>query len=66
LYYFYKIDKHIEKLKNLKKKILNYVIKIIFSIFTLKLEKITFLVARIFAYFRFLFFLKKLNLINKK
>ena len=32
----------------------------------IKLEKTIFLVARIFAYFRFLFFLKKLNLINKK
>ena len=59
LYYFYKINKHSAKTKLLKKKTLNYIIKIIFIIFILKLDKIIFLAARIFAYFRFLSFLKK-------
>ena len=65
LYYFYKINKHKDKLEILKKKISNYIMKIIFYILIFKLEKVTFLAARIFAYSRFLFFLRKLNLINK-
>jgi GT2 family glycosyltransferase len=65
LYYFYKINKHKDKLEILKKKISNYIMKIIFYILIFKLEKVTFLAARIFAYLRFLFFLKTLNLINK-
>ena len=65
LYYFYKFDNCFYKLKNLKKKILSYVIKTIFYIFIFKFEKCVRFIARIYAYLRFLFFLKKLNFINK-
>jgi hypothetical protein len=39
-------------------------IRIIFFILILKLDKIIFLAARIFAYFRFLSFLKKNSIIE--
>jgi GT2 family glycosyltransferase len=59
LYYFYKVDNYINKLKTLKKKILSYIIKTFFYIFIFKFEKCIFFIARIFAYFRFLSYLKK-------
>ena len=59
LYYYYKINGHIIKIKNFNKKFLKYFAKIFFFLLILRLDKFIFFTAKIFAYFRFLFFLNR-------
>ena len=59
LYYYYKINSHIIKIKKFNKKFLKYFVKASFFLLILRLDKFIFFIAKIFAYFRFLFFLNR-------
>ena len=61
LYYFYKINNYKEKLKNLKKKIPSYFVKLFFSGLLLNFEKFFFYLSKISAYIKFNKLLKKIN-----
>jgi N-acetylglucosaminyl-diphospho-decaprenol L-rhamnosyltransferase len=58
LYYFYKINKHHEKLKNLRKKIPKYIFKFILNLVILRLNKSIYFFSKVFAFIRFYFFSK--------
>ena len=60
LYYFFKINKHFEIFKNLKKKIPNYIIKTIINFFLLRLTQSIYYFSRVAAFYKFN------KLLNKK
>ena len=62
LYYFFKIKKHFEIFKNLKKKIPNYIIKAIINFFLLRLTQSIYYFSRVAAFYKFNKLLNK----NKK
>jgi len=62
LYYFFKINKHFEIFKNLKKKIPNYIIKAIINFFLLRLTQSIYYFSRVAAFYKFNKLLNK----NKK
>jgi len=66
LYYFFKINMHDEKFKNLKKKILNYIIKSIVSLFLLRLTRSVYYFSKIAAFYKFNKLLNKNKLDNLK
>jgi len=53
LYYLYKVNLHYEKYDELKKKISNYLFKLILNLIILRLDKFTYYLAKILAYKRF-------------
>ena len=59
LYYFFKINQHYEKYKNLKKKLLNYIIKLIINLFLLRLTKSVYYFSKVAAFYKFNKFLNK-------
>ena len=59
LYYFFKINQHYEKYKNLKKKLLNYIIKLIINLFLLRLTKSVYYFSKTAAFYKFYKFLNK-------
>ena len=61
LYYYYKINRHYGFLSNLEKKIFKYFFKIVYNLLIFNFEKSVLFTARVFAYFRFLLFLKKVD-----
>ena len=62
LYYFYKINEHFKIFENLKKKIPNYITKLIINFFLLRLSKSIYYFSRIAAFYKFNKLLNK----NKK
>ena len=61
LYYYYKINKHSEIFDKLKKKYLNYKIKIFFNLLYLNLSKSTYYLAKVLAIKKFDKYLRKKN-----
>ena len=61
LYYFYKINKHSEIFKNLKKKLPNYIIKSIINLFLLRLTQSVYCFSKIVAFYKFNKLLDKNN-----
>ncbi len=61
LFYFYQVDKHQKLYLALRKKIKNYIIKILIGFFILNFKNVLKYYSRILAYIKFNFFLKKLN-----
>ena len=53
LYYFFKINKHSEIFKNLKKKLPNYIIKSIINLFLLRLTQSIYYFSRVAAFYKF-------------
>jgi N-acetylglucosaminyl-diphospho-decaprenol L-rhamnosyltransferase len=53
LYYFYKIQKHYEIFKKLKRKIPTYIIKIILNLFLLRIEKSIYYFSKVLAFYKF-------------
>ena len=53
LYYLYKVNLHYEKYDELKKKIPNYLFKLILNLIILRLDKFTYYLAKILAFRRF-------------
>jgi GT2 family glycosyltransferase len=60
LYYFFKINKHSEKLKNLKKKIPKYIFKSFINLFVLRLAQSVYYFSKVAAFYKFN------KLLNKK
>ena len=58
LYYFFKINKHYEKTKKLKKKMPKYIIKSIVNLFLLRFDKSIYYFSKILAFNKFKNFLK--------
>ena len=58
LYYFFKINKHYEKAKKLKKKMPKYIIKSIVNLFLLRFDKSIYYFSKILAFNKFKNFLK--------
>jgi glycosyltransferase involved in cell wall biosynthesis len=61
LYYFFKINQHHEKYTNLKKKLPNYMIKLIINLFLLRLTKSVYYFSMISAFYKFNRFLNRNN-----
>ena len=61
LYYFFKIKKHYEIFKKLKKKLPNYIIKSITNLFLLKFDQSVYYFSKVVAFYKFNKFLKKNN-----
>ena len=61
LYYFFKINKHSEIFKNLKKKLPNYIIKSIINLFLLKLTRSVYYFSKVAAFYKFNKLLNKNN-----
>ena len=59
LYYFFKINKHYEIFKNLRKKLPNYIIKSIINLFLLKLTQSIYYFSKVAAFYKFNKFLNK-------
>jgi len=59
LYYFFKINKHYEKINQLKNKIPNYIIKSIINLFLLRLTKSVYFFSKTLAFYKFNKFLNK-------
>ena len=59
LYYFFKVNKHYEKINKLKKKIPNYIIKSIINLFLLRLTKSVYFFSKTLAFYKFNKFLNK-------
>jgi len=59
LYYYYKINKHHEKYNNLKKKLINYLVKSIFSLITLRFIQSVHFFSKIKAFYNFDRLIKK-------
>jgi len=53
LYYFFKINKHSEIFKNLKKKLPNYIIKSIINLFLLRLTQCVYYFSKVVAFYKF-------------
>ena len=53
LYYFFKINKHTEIFNNLKKKLPNYIIKLIINIFLLRLTSSVYYFSKVAAFYKF-------------
>ena len=53
LYYFFKINKHSEIFKNLKKKLPNYIIKSIINLFLLRLTQSVYCFSKVAAFYKF-------------
>ena len=53
LYYFYKINKHSEIFKNLKKKLPNYIIKSIINLFLLRFTQSVYYFSKVAAFYKF-------------
>ena len=53
LYYFFKINKHLEKVKKLKKKIPKYITKSIINLFLLRLSQSVYYFSKTLAFYRF-------------
>ena len=53
LYYFFKINKHSEIFKNLKKKLPNYIIKSIINLFLLRLTQSVYYFSKVAAFYKF-------------
>ena len=58
LYYLYKVNLHYEKYNKLKKKIPNYLFKLILNLIILRFDKFTYFLAKILAFRRFKEFIK--------
>jgi len=61
LYYFFKINKHTEIFNNLKKKLPNYIIKLIINIFLLRLTQSIYYFSKVAAFYKFNKLLNKNN-----
>ena len=61
LYYFFKINKHSEIFKNLKKKLPNYIIKSIINLFLLRLTQSVYYFSKVAAFYKFNKLLNKNN-----
>ena len=61
LYYFFKINKHSEIFKNLKKKLPNYIIKSIINLFLLRLTQSVYYFSKVAAFYKFKKLLNKNN-----
>ena len=61
LYYFFKINRHTEIFNNLKKKLPNYIIKLITNIFLLKLTQSVYYFSKVAAFYKFNKLLNKNN-----
>ena len=59
LYYFFKVNKHYEKIKKLKKKIPKYIIKSIINLFLLRLTQSVYYFSKTLAFYKFNKFLKR-------
>ena len=59
LYYFFKINKHYEIFKNLKKKLPNYIVKTIINLFLLRLNQSVYYFSKIAGFYKFNKFLNK-------
>ena len=59
LYYFFKINKHHEILKNIKKKLPNYIFKIFTNLFSLRPVQSVYYFSKVAAFFKFNKFLNK-------
>ncbi len=59
LYYYYKINKHHDKYKDLKKKLPNYIIKIIINFLILRLSQGVYYFSKVAAFYKFNKLLKK-------
>ena len=59
LYYFFKINKHYEIFKNLRKKLPVYIIKSIINLFLLRLTKAIYYFSKVAAFYKFNKFLNK-------
>ena len=66
LYYFFKINEHFKIFKNLKKKIPNYIIKLIFNFFLLRLNRSVYYFSRVAAFYKFNKLLNKYKKNNLK
>ncbi len=53
LYYFFKINKHSEIFRNLKKKLPNYIIKSIINLFLLRLTQCVYYFSKVVAFYKF-------------
>ena len=53
LYYFFKINKHFEKLKNLKKKVPKYIFKSFINLFVLRLAQSVYYFSKVAAFYKF-------------
>ena len=53
LYYFFKINKHFEIFKKLKKKIPNYIFKSIINLFLLRLTQSVYYFSKTIAFYKF-------------
>ena len=53
LYYFFKINKHSEIFRNLKKKLPNYIIKSIINLFLLRLTQSVYYFSKVVAFYKF-------------
>ena len=53
LYYFYKIKKNYIIFEKLKKKVPNYIVKFIISLFILRIEKSIYFFSKVFAFYKF-------------
>jgi len=53
LYYFFKINKHSEIFRNLKKKLPNYIIKLIINLFLLRLTQCVYYFSKVVAFYKF-------------
>ena len=53
LYYFFKINKHFEIFRNLKKKLPNYIIKSIINLFLLRLTQSMYYFSKVVAFYKF-------------
>jgi GT2 family glycosyltransferase len=58
LYYLYKVNMHLKKFNELKKKIPNYCFKLFLNLIILRLDKFTYYLAKILAFMRFKKFTK--------
>jgi GT2 family glycosyltransferase len=61
LYYFFKIKKHFEIFKKLKKKLPNYIIKSITNLFLLRFDQSVYYFSKVVAFYKFNKFLNKNN-----
>ena len=61
LYYFFKVNKHYEKIKKLKKKIPKYIIKSIINLFLLRLTQSVYYFSKVAAFYKFNKLLNKNN-----
>ena len=59
LYYYFKENSHQEKMMNLRKKIKNYIVKLILNLIILRLNKSVYYFAMIKAFYDFNKFIKK-------